>query len=414
MNKSILFIGYSVSPKSGVGGRRWNKFLNEFLARGIRVHIICVSGDQELNYHALANCQIIPNTYPKILSSNPSSYKQKLQYKFHQKWRSFRYYGTPYDLCKGEIDAFLMNAKRTINELQIRNVIVSGAPFSLFKVGRLLKNAFDINLIIDYRDPWTTGDGYGMNIISKRKKREERIEERMVLDVADHVIVASEDIKLRLTNVKNIKTKNIHVITNGHSFAKHIGSTQQINRSDKNIRLMHIGSIKKPLECYWRNILDILENLNSHGSINLSFDFFGCDNEDLRNYCSKLNLSFVTFYPRLNETELHRKMPDYDFFVLFKKSDFPNTFPTKFFDYIMFRKPLICYTVQGLFSKEIEEERIGFTLNENSTSDDFRKNIKTLNTSFNFNYDTDKFSVKKTTKRIVDLLVEKIAGNKNT
>ena len=92
--------------------------------------------------------------------------------------------------------------------------------------------------------------------------------------------------------------------------------------------------------------------------------------------------------------ELTDLMSASDCFLLFKHDDYPNSFPTKFFEYISFRKPLICYSALGEVTNEISENDLGVNLNDKSTVEDlivFFNKMK--QNKFNTNYNYNKFSI---------------------
>jgi hypothetical protein len=289
---------------------------------------------------------------------------------------------------------FIKTISKIISAKDINCLIVTGAPFSLLYFGTIVKSKFpQIKLISDFRDGWTQGTGYGIKALSPIKYSYELEREKQVLRVSDHVLVATEDIKMMLKNV-SLESDPI-VLPNFVDFTRQIKYREKKVKSFNEIIITHIGSVNVGTEKYWMNYFNIVSDLNSN-SILYKTQFIGNTNKELEDFVRTNKVLNVDFYPRVDISELSNCMYESDFFLFFKHDEFPNSFPTKFYDYIFFRKPMICFSKKGAVTQEIITNKIGYVFNEHSTKEDLYKIFssyvsKELN--FNPNYDWSKFSL---------------------
>lgn len=98
---------------------------------------------------------------------------------------------------------------RTISEKKVRHVIISGPPFSLFRLAPQIKRRFpEVNIILDYRDPWNTP--YLSYHISS-------LIERNALRYADKVVFLNDRMFHDISSKYNLPEEKCAVILNGYS-----------------------------------------------------------------------------------------------------------------------------------------------------------------------------------------------------
>jgi glycosyltransferase involved in cell wall biosynthesis len=129
---------------------------------------------------------------------------------------------------------------RTISEQKIRHVIISGPPFSLFRLGPQIKMRFpEVNIILDYRDPWNTP--YLSYRISS-------LIERNALRYADKVVFLNDRMLHDISSKYNLPREKCVVVLNGYSkqdWNEVCGKSEDSNhdhpQSDK-MTIAYIGS----------------------------------------------------------------------------------------------------------------------------------------------------------------------------
>ena len=111
----------------------------------------------------------------------------------------------------------------------------------------------------------------------------------------------------------------------------------------------------------------------------------------------------VNFHSRIDEKLLFKELSSNNITLLFKMDEFPNTFPTKFFDYLRVKKPIIAFTKKGIFSDEIESNNIGIIFNENTNIDELDNFLGSYrNISYN-DYDFSKLDISNEIKKLIEI-----------
>jgi hypothetical protein len=406
LNKKVLIVTYSQSTKISVGSRRWIKYSHRLANLGHHVTIICC--DKELS-ESEKNDKIkyltFSTSYPSILNKNPKNVLNKLQYKialFRQK-----------SLTKGLIyDKAILDEMKILNIIQneidnygINNIIVSGAPFSLLYFGAKIKNKNpEINFIADIRDPWTWGHGYGIKTLNKYRFNVELNREKFVIEKADQVIVASKDMEIFLKSKYMNFLSKINTISNGiEKNTKQIDEIHDKSNIDS-LKILHIGTVNEGTEKYWKFLFESTLKLN----FSFEITFIGNFNVKFENYVRLQNFNNVFFHERIFEIKLINNLIDADCFLMFKKDGFENSFPSKYFDYIKYKKPIICFSKEGIVTEEIENNKIGKVFNENSDKNElvsYLVKIYNGNQVFNKSYDWSKFTIEKLFENFEKLLL---------
>lgn len=135
----LLLVCNRFPPNAGIGGRRWAKFAKELARRGHPVHVIRSAGTPgTLNSLWTADVQhpniihhTMPPRFPAVMTQWPlTSFRDKLRYWFWQRVHPLLTKGNYYDLGFRSRKDLLRSATRLIREQGIRQVIVTGAPFT--------------------------------------------------------------------------------------------------------------------------------------------------------------------------------------------------------------------------------------------------------------------------------------------
>ena len=83
--------------------------------------------------------------------------------------------------------------------------------------------------------------------------------------------------------------------------------------------------------------------------------------------------------------------------------EFPNSFPTKFFDYLRVKKPIIAFTKKGIFSDEIESNNIGIIFNENTNINELDNFLGSYGNISYKDYDFSKFDISNEIKKLIKI-----------
>lgn len=403
--KRILIVSYKLGIANGVGGRRWLHYGLELIRQGYDVYFLSYQQNIPEELSTLKHRVFtIKGNYPEILNKSPVTFFEKICYRFYLFFLSILNKGNTFDATIRTKKKIISMVSKIIDDEKISHVIISGAPFSLLYFGTLIKNRYPyITLISDYRDAWTNGIGYGIPNLSKQKLEFELKYEKEVHRVSDKIIVASDDIAHSLRQITpNVKPYVLLNFVSFNSFENIVIDKNEIPEKDC-IYITHIGSVNQGTENYWQHFLQKVDNFNEQNEKKIKCRFIGGQLSLIKSKVYEWQFSFVEFLPYMSTGQLKKYMLESDLFVLFKNDKFPDSFPTKFFEYIYFRKPLLCYSLKGTVTNEIEENRLGLVFNENITQQQFNAGVIQLSNKLKFNeeYDYKKFTLPNLTKILI-------------
>jgi hypothetical protein len=232
-------------------------------------------------------------------------------------------------------DLWAVNAFRSIKSLQFDIIVSTGGPYSVHKVGFLLKKKYPgIKWIVDWRDLWTRNHLYrGLKIFHPYEKY---LEHKFHKN-ADLITTVSEP----LADILRTITKTpVEVIYNGFDSEDYDKIMQSPRKTNQQFIIAYTGTIYKG----YRDPLPLFEaiyNLNKNGIItknDLRILFAGADSSDVGDLAIKYGItdyySFLGLLPREAALQIQY---DADM-VLFLEYDNPSSvrgiLSGKIFEYI--------------------------------------------------------------------------------
>lgn len=385
LNKNILLISYTFPPYPGIGGRRWAKFAKYLSRLGYVVHVVHCKNPLSENSLWMEDVsdsyQIkryeIEDTYPTVLLSQPKFFMEKIKYKLALLRVKLFSRGTPYDRSIFSKKEFFKKSESLINQYDIKNVIVSCAPFGLaYSLLELKKKINGLNLLVDFRDPWTWGDGYGFANLTGSRLVFEKEKEKLVLENFNTVFVPNEEMKSHLADTYLSQKNRIHLLP--HGFDK-----DEIKRGSKqkspNLRMMLYGSL-------YANLESVFEELASFISINehLYLDIFSSSKQYLNIFESHVKIkSRVNYKAPLRPKELFSEMSNYDC-VLIVQPDYAKDFvTTKIYEIIYAEMPIVLISKEGKLSDFIQKNELGMYINPAHLSEGLDKILDLDKVHFN-------------------------------
>jgi len=310
--KKILIITYYWPPCGGVGVQRWLRFVKylpqygwepvvltttdgDYPALDISL-LVDVSEDIKVirtktptfgNLYRKVGESKIPHGSLEVNSEDPWLKKLSIWIRLNlvipdarRIWNRFAFHAAKRELRKNKYDA----------------VVTTGPPHSTHLVGLKLKRKFNINWLVDLRDPWTQM-GYLKNV--KRLKLTSFYDKKLenkVVKKCDTVIAASQKIIADL----NCSSCKIHLITNGFDPDDYIRIKK--SRFDDNFNLNYFGTL--PPESNPVSVLKAIKQLHGKGITDIKMNFWGNISEEVKKKLKILDqLDIIRFHQHVSHKE---------------------------------------------------------------------------------------------------------------
>ncbi|MDG2247411.1 MAG: hypothetical protein P8L71_13735 [Flavobacteriales bacterium] len=374
MGKKIILACFDFPPNAGIGGRRWAKLAKGLALSGVEVHVIKAapvkgyehSGWQDDINSDLIHIHTLERTYPEVVSHGPTNLWGKLKYRSAIAKLQKIEKGTIYDVAIGWKDAFLSAAEQLIQDEGIENLVATGAPFNILYYAAIVKERNpNINLLVDYRDPWLTAENYGMKDLSPERMKAEITKQELVFKHADMVMCPNEFLleEIQQTGVQqaNSSFKSLPHFFDPDDLDAYL---QPTNASANQINLVYGGAIYIGLEETLKSLADALKKLkaSSPTSIAKLRVTFYTPHQQFASIFDGLE-DYVSFKPTIGKdffTELNKATAA----IILLAEHNKNYLTTKFFEYLPFKKPLVFMGAKGHTSSFISTHKLGHVLKD--------------------------------------------------
>ncbi|MDP2175522.1 MAG: hypothetical protein Q8K70_06375 [Bacteroidota bacterium] len=412
MEKKVLIISHTFPPSPGVGGRRWAKFAKYLNRQGVNVYVlkeeriglkeesIWTEDINELNANQIFTYKTF---YPKILQKKTLSFWDKFQYKIAKWFVAVFSEGNPLDKTIFIKKRFLKQLKTITQTNNIKNIIVSGAPFNLLYYSALFKlNNPHINLICDFRDPWTWGQNYGIKLLSKKRLANEFEKEIKTIICADLVIVPGDSMLESLNKTHSIYSKKYFILNHGYD-KEYINPKKQVVIANANkVRIAFLGEIYNEIDDIMKQLAIGLSNNNSP----FFLDFYSTSSryESLFDEVGILNKK-VSYHSLLSQQLLFKELENYDFVLIIHPKVFKDNIATKFYELIYFNIPILYIGESGLVSDFINQKKLGLFIDLLNVTDFFSNPNAVKKYSHSPNNNIENYSIDVLSKKLTQKLV---------
>lgn len=375
MNKNILVASYYFPPYPGIGGRRMAKFCKYLIQKGYTVHVIKVENHHTENSHwfddvGKHNLKLysIPVCYPEVLMMASDTQKKKrtflerIQYKLTYLFYTTTQKKRVYDLTFLWEQQFTKLAEELINKHNIKNFIVSVSPhyYALY-ASRLKKKHPDLNLIIDFRDPWLTLRDFGLQTMSLRQQENERKIISEIVKNADYLISPSSFV---LDEFKSYTNQHEHFIEVPHAFdwddVKEYLETKESKSETTSgkMKFIYPGTLYTDILPSLLKLNEVLsylkENENSVYS-KLEFDFY-VDELHYNEYFKEHPC--VHFYKPIGK-KIFKKVSESSIILILYAEHNKNYRTTKFYEFLPFQKSYLYIGPKGDTYSFIQKYQLG-------------------------------------------------------
>lgn len=410
---AVLLACFDFPPNGGIGGRRWAKFAKGLALQNTTVHVIKadpVKGDTSSTWsddldHERIIVHSLKRRYPRVISHGPKNLAGKVRYRLALSKLKNKYPGTPYDIALGWERDFMKKASAIIENFGITKVIATGAPFNLLVYASELKKRLpNLELIVDYRDPWITAQNYGMKGLNDQQRSVETMKQELVFQQANWVTCPNEFL------LSDIRSSAVEKPRSQFYVLPHFYDPDDVTpfldappRKDDQIRLIYGGAVYIGMEKHLERLRSALIFLRSNhpalfSRIRIEIYTSHRDQEALFSEFQDT----IAFKKPIGK-EFFSKLATSDAAFIFLAEHNRNFLTTKFFEYLPFRKPLIYLGPSGYVSDFIEEHQLGMSLKSDEQFVSMIGRIAQKTQVVDDQFDLSTFSLERRTKELLAL-----------
>ncbi len=271
------------------------------------------------------------------------------------------------DRMNGWIVPAIVSGLRLMRRHRIRHVYVTAPPFSVGVIGYVLSLLTGAKLILDCRDLWTYFPRAGIKPLPPHVLWLNTRIERTILSRAAAVICTAEQARQQLCadNPDLGLQSKTHLIFNGFDS----DDIPARKRTDDRLVISHMGEfyIGRDPNHFLRALAEVLEEGHvQHGKIRV--DFYGPHFDGLAENVERYGLKDVVhIHGIVPYRQALQAAVDSDLLLLFK----PNIqvmIPSKSFDYLAARQPILAFTDKGAVQELISRCKAGACVSQDDVS----------------------------------------------
>ena len=376
----ILILAYDFPPNLSIGGQRpwyWAKYLNEH-----GVYPIILTRHWDASLQSSADC-VKPSASQSIQDLRQDSHRI-IRIPFNPGFRDriFIKHGNKKRRWIRKVLSFVMaigehlfptigdkhflykEARQRITALHVDAIMATGEPFVLHTYASRLGKQFNLPVVLDYRDGWTTNQenkslSFGEQIIHLSH----RISERKNLTNASLVTAASPSY-LKKISTALMKKERTAVIYNGYD--EEVACHLNPSKSNSAFTIAYAGRLYdyQRLESFLEGLRIFLTH---HANSKIKVVFYGLSfYPEMVKRVTRFHQSLenhLLFTDRIAYSRLMQNLHSADALLLLSAPG-ADWLSAKTFDYLPHKKPILLVEGdQGVLEKILEEASLGFVCN---------------------------------------------------
>jgi glycosyltransferase involved in cell wall biosynthesis len=337
LSKNILLIAYQFCPKGQIGTRRWSKFAKYLSRRGYTVHVLCA----KYPYRDKVNwCHDVENNPKIIIHRIQPAYpifllQPKRTFLIKVLDRLFSYSLFYMDAAQRWGSIMRKKAIRLIREENIEQVIVTGGPFTpMYQASKIKKVCPDIQLTIDFRDPWSTWISDKTGWQRFRKRQAEKME-KYAFRLIDKALFTTQQLKEDYAQLYSEAAHKFFVLYNGfdQDDFHHINAKQP-----DNFHFVYTGSLTKERAIALKPLIKAMAQ-SEHPRIKekMSIHIYGNDFQ-IPTFSDPVHRELFTNKVKhcgvVSQQELFQLLSEYEFGLSINAPEHANLIGAKTFDYM--------------------------------------------------------------------------------
>jgi glycosyltransferase involved in cell wall biosynthesis len=351
----FAIVTYLFAPSKNIGGRRWSKFSRQLQKKEHQVTVVTTENEANKDWYTREfsgiEVNLLPKRNPDWMGGHSKNFGEKIMYFFYTKILNLFTLHNIYDRGSSWEKEMLNSLEDLHKRKPIDVLIVTGGPFSLLHFGSKFKKKHrEIIYISDFRDPWTWGNLYGMNNLSKRKKKFQELAEYQTIQSSDMVCYPTKSMGDFLSQKYPNFSFKLNLLPHAYDPEKFPKSTEELIREG----FIYGGTIYSGLEEIFLKLEKIvLANPDS----NFSWDIY------TRTVYPLINKNFgkgrIKLHSFVSEEELFNLIKKSSAYLIFFSKEEKDLISTKFYEIIYTGTPIIYVGEKGEVGKFITENKLG-------------------------------------------------------
>ena len=356
--RKILILCYDFAPLPSIGAQRPSSFLRHLPKYGFHPIVITRKWKEDITTHteyfeADEGTEEITETASSTLIRLPEkqSFKNKLiakhginRYVLLRKLVSFTEVFLKWVLTTADDKYYICKkAKEYLQKNKVDFILVTGEPFILFKYGYSLSKEFNIPLLLDYRDGWTTNHTQNSSALNLLRLKFESLFEKKYLSHALIYSSVSEGVLYEIENKYNIPSVKKFLLKNGAETDKF---KSLIKNQNKIFNLVYSGTLydSSPVEELLAGLDKFIAKLNPE---NCKVTFIGirlkpCKHVDSIEKFKIKHPSQIEIIDSLPHEKLYQYLTDASLLLLLlMKSQKKGIIGGKTYEYAATRNPIL-------------------------------------------------------------------------
>jgi hypothetical protein len=296
----------------------------------------------------------------------------KIEYRLTRKYYRLTQKGNIFDTSIAWDTNLIPAIKNLIEKEQVKNIVVTAPPYRHMCYVTELKSSYpDLNIILDFRDPWTEIKSFNQLFYMPAKHVAAETElEKKALAGADYIVSVSEE-RTRLLAEFAGKPQKSFTITNGinlqdYDFLKNVSSETGY------FSIVHAGTLNPGYINTIKALIDFVNtNKEKLRAAKVIFEFCGHVNSDMLAVLKKAPEDIVICYGLLPQKEALKILNKASAGLIIIKDGYENIhFITKLYEYMALKKKIIYLSSSADYSlsKFLEQLKIGVTFTRDNLS----------------------------------------------
>ena len=290
---------------------------------------------------------------------------------------------------------FLESLESVHSKKKIDVLVVTGDPFSLLYYGAEFKKRHpEIVFVSDFRDPWTWGGYYGLDIMPEWKRKHQEEQEYETVKNADLVCYPTSEMgKFFLKKYPQFKQK-FELLSHAYDEEKFLNiKTNQVRNG-----FIYGGTLYDGIEPYLESLSIVLKSMP-----HISFEwnvYTGFVPQKIQAIFS--NLPQVKFNELVSEEELFQRIASSSAYLAFFPNSDKDLISTKFFEIINTNTPILFVGDEGVISQFIINNRLGIHILPQNLELELPKYLIGNFPPVNSTFDVTKYTFANVTKQFME------------